>query len=47
MLILSKFSGDDKRVVNQSAIGVWNQYKEIAQNYMNLFEIQWKENKTK
>ncbi len=47
MLIFSKFYGENKKVVNQSAIGVWNQYKEIAQNYMNVFETQWKENKTK
>lgn len=42
MLIFSKFSGDNKEVVYQSAIGVWNQYKEIAQNYANVFETQWK-----
>lgn len=41
MLIFSKFSGEDKKVVYQSAIGVWNQYKEIAQNYANVFEMMW------
>jgi sugar-specific transcriptional regulator TrmB len=42
MLIFSKFSGKEKRVVAQSAIGVWNQYQEIAQNYASVFETMWK-----
>ncbi len=47
MLIFSRFSGEDRKVVSQSAIGVWNQYKEIAQNYMNVFEAQWSGDKTR
>lgn len=42
MLIFSKFSGIEKRAVAQSAIGVWNQYQEIAQNYASVFETMWK-----
>jgi len=41
MLIFSKFSGEEKKAVAQSAIGVWNQYQEIAQNYANVFENMW------
>lgn len=41
MLIFSKFSGEEKKAVAQSAIGVWNQYPEIAQNYANVFENMW------
>jgi sugar-specific transcriptional regulator TrmB len=41
MLIFSKFSGEEKKAVPQSAIGVWNQYQEIAQNYANVFENMW------
>lgn len=41
MLIFSKFSGEEKKAVAQSAIGVWNQYQEIAQNYANVFETMW------
>ncbi|MDP1551723.1 MAG: helix-turn-helix domain-containing protein [Methanobacteriaceae archaeon] len=44
MLIFSKFSGKEKKVIAQSAIGVWNQYPEIAQNYANVFDTAW-ENK--
>lgn len=41
MLIFSKFSGKEKKAVVQSAIGVWNQYQEIALNYANVFENMW------
>ncbi|MCK9151165.1 TrmB family transcriptional regulator [Methanobacterium alcaliphilum] len=41
MLIFSKFSGKEKKAVSQSAIGVWNQYPEIARNYANVFENMW------
>lgn len=44
MLIFSKFE-DNKTIVNQSAIGVWNQYSEIAKNYMDVFETQWNSRK--
>ncbi len=43
MLIFSKFSGEDHQALPISAIGVWNQYKEIAQNYAQVFEQMWKE----
>ncbi len=41
MLIFSKFSGKEKKAVPQSAIGVWNQYPEIARNYAHVFENMW------
>lgn len=41
MLIFSKFSGKEKKAVAQSAIGVWNQYPEIALNYANVFDNMW------
>lgn len=37
MHIFSKFSGKNKNVVSSSAIGVWNQYEDIAKNYDNRF----------
>jgi HTH-type transcriptional regulator, sugar sensing transcriptional regulator len=35
--IFSKFSGKYKNVVSNSAIGVWNQYEDIAKNYDDRF----------
>ena len=35
--IFSKFSGKNKNVVSSSAIGVWNQYEDIAKNYDDRF----------
>lgn len=35
--IFSKFSGKNKNVVPSSAIGVWNQYEDIAKNYDDRF----------
>ncbi|WP_156314610.1 hypothetical protein [Methanobrevibacter arboriphilus] len=35
--IFSKFSGKKKNVVSSSAIGVWNQYEDIAKNYDDRF----------
>ncbi|MBV1768486.1 MAG: TrmB family transcriptional regulator [Methanobacterium sp.] len=42
MLIFSRFSPEDNQAVPVSSIGVWNQYKEIAQNYAQVFEEMWK-----
>lgn len=35
--VFSKFSGKYKNVVSNSAIGVWNQYEDIAKNYDDRF----------
>ena len=35
--IFSKFSGKNKNIVPESAIGVWNQYEDIAKNYDDRF----------
>lgn len=35
--IFSKFSGENKNVISKSAIGVWNQYEDIAKNYDDRF----------
>jgi len=37
MHIFSKFSGKNKNVISSSAIGVWNQYEDIAKNYDDRF----------
>lgn len=37
MHIFSKFSGENKNVISNSAIGVWNQYEDIAKNYDDRF----------
>ena len=37
MHIFSKFSGENKNVLSSSAIGVWNQYEDIAKNYDERF----------
>lgn len=38
----TKFSGKEKSVVSNSAIGIWNQYKDIANNYDERFNAQFK-----
>lgn len=45
MLVFTKFSDNKKSVVSQSAIGIWSQYKDIAENYDNRFEMNWNKNK--
>jgi len=49
--IFSKFSGKNKNVVPSSAIGVWNQYEDIAKNYddrfFNILNKKMKKNKSK
>ncbi len=37
MHIFSKFSGKNKNVISNTAIGVWNQYEDIANNYDDRF----------
>jgi sugar-specific transcriptional regulator TrmB len=37
MHVFSKFSGEKNNVVSSSAIGVWNQYEDIAKNYDDRF----------
>jgi HTH-type transcriptional regulator, sugar sensing transcriptional regulator len=43
MLVFCKFSPDKKSVISQSAIGVWNHYKEMVENYANIFNSMWKQ----
>lgn len=41
MLVFTKFSDNKNSVVSRSAIGIWSQYKEIAENYDSRFESNW------
>lgn len=38
----TKFSEDKKRIMPHSAIGVWNQYEDVAKNYESNFKKQLK-----
>lgn len=38
----TKFSGAEKNIISNSAIGIWNQYKDIANNYDKRFNAQFK-----
>ncbi len=40
--IYSKFSKDKQELIPNTAIGIWNQYEEIANNYNERFENQMK-----
>lgn len=40
--IFTKFSGKEKNVIPNTAIGVWNQYEDIAKNYDERFFNSWK-----
>ena len=40
--IFTKFSGEEKSVISNTAIGVWNQYEDIAKNYDERFFNSWK-----
>lgn len=40
--IYSKFTKDDLELIPNTAIGIWNQYEEIASNYNERFENQMK-----
>jgi len=39
--IFTKFSGKERSVISNTAIGVWNQYEDIAKNYDDRFFNQW------
>ncbi|KZX14467.1 TrmB family transcriptional regulator [Methanobrevibacter filiformis] len=39
--IFTKFSGENN-VISSTAIGVWNQYEDIAKSYDDRFMMQWK-----
>lgn len=39
--IFTKFSGKEKSVISNTAIGVWNQYEDIAKNYDERFYNAW------
>lgn len=40
MWVFSRFTHDGS-IIPESAIGVWNQYPEIAENYARIFETVW------
>ena len=42
MHIYSKFSKENRETIPNTAIGIWNQYEEIAKNYNERFENQLK-----
>ncbi len=42
MHIYSKFSKENGEILPNTAIGIWNQYEEIANNYNERFENQLK-----
>ena len=39
--IFTKFSGKERSVISNTAIGVWNQYEDIAKNYDDRFFNIW------
>lgn len=39
--IFTKFSGKERNVISNTAIGVWNQYEDIAKNYDDRFFNIW------
>lgn len=41
MWVFAKFK-EDGSLIPESAIGVWNQYQEIAENYAQIFDNIWK-----
>lgn len=47
MHIYTKFSGDNKNVIPNSSIGVWNKYEDIAKNYDDRFKDQFRKIKSK
>ena len=45
--IFTKFSGKKRSVISNTAIGVWNQYEDIAKNYDERFFNVWKKKSKK
>ncbi|MDR2966611.1 MAG: transcriptional regulator [Methanobacteriaceae archaeon] len=45
--IFTKFSGQKRNVISNTAIGVWNQYEDIAKNYDERFFNVWKKKNRK
>lgn len=43
----TKFSEDKRNVIPETAIGIWNKYEDVARNYDERFENQWKKIKNK
>ncbi|KZX14641.1 sugar-specific transcriptional regulator TrmB [Methanobrevibacter cuticularis] len=41
MHVFSKFQGRNKKIIPDTAIGIWNQYEDIAKNYDERFETIW------
>jgi sugar-specific transcriptional regulator TrmB len=39
--VFAKFKERDKQPIPETAIGVWNQYEDIAKSYNERFEIAW------
>ncbi|WP_407421177.1 hypothetical protein [Methanobrevibacter sp.] len=38
----TKFSEDKREVIPETAIGIWNKYEDVARNYDERFENQFK-----
>ena len=38
----TKFSQDKRNIIPETAIGIWNQYEDVARNYDERFENQWR-----
>ena len=43
----TKFSEDKRNVIPETAIGIWNKYEDVARNYDERFENQWKKIRNK